>query len=199
LHATFDAREIEQPGARYDPRASKEMTLGSTLTSRTESEAYFQCLGFLNREAQMLDDNQIRMWFRDMIDPEIDYRVPIRVTRSRTEGAGFSFAGWHMLDDYSSLEARVARLETEYAWAEDPPSRTRRLVTNVRVVSGESVDEVTSNLLVYRSRYDAATFNLLVGERHDKLRRTDDGHRLLKRMVLLDQTTVGTHNLAIFL
>ena len=36
----------------------------------------------------------------------------------------------------ATLELRVRRLETDVNWAEEPPSRTRRLVTNVRVRSG---------------------------------------------------------------
>jgi 3-phenylpropionate/cinnamic acid dioxygenase small subunit len=176
--------------------------VGSTLSStETGSQTYFECVDFLNAEAELLDDNRIREWFDELIDPEIDYRVPIRVTRSRAEGPGYSFQGWHMFEDHGSLEARVRRLETEYAWAEDPPSRTRRFVTNIRVDPGEASDEikVKSNLLIYRGRYDSPSFNLIAGERHDVLRRTDIRLKLLKRLVLLDQTTLGTHNLAIFL
>jgi 3-phenylpropionate/cinnamic acid dioxygenase small subunit len=164
------------------------------------SQTYFAAVEFLNREAELLDDNRIRDWF-ELLDPEVDYRVPIRVTRERAAGPGFSDEGWHMFEDHGSLEARVARLETEYAWAEDPPSRTRRLVTNVRVEAGESESEirVKSNFLIYRGRYDSPKFNLIAGERHDVLRRAGGDLRLLKRLVLLDHTTLGTHNLAIFL
>ena len=164
------------------------------------AEAYFAAVEFLNREAELLDDNRITEWFA-LIDPEIDYRVPIRVTRERAAGAGFSTEGWHMFEDHGSLATRVARLETEYAWAEDPPSRTRRLVTNIRVEPGDSPKElrVKSNFLIYRGRYDSPDFDLTTGERRDVLRRMDDGLRLLSRLVLLDHATVGTHNFAIFL
>jgi 3-phenylpropionate/cinnamic acid dioxygenase small subunit len=175
----------------------------ATSSSLTGTPVYFECVDFLNLEAELLDDNRIREWFDRLVHPSIDYRVPIRVTRARSEGSGFSFKGFHMIDDHGSLEARVSRLETEYAWAEDPPSRTRRLVTNVRVTSDKDGSsgavEVMSNLLVYRSRYDAATYNILAGERHDTLLRVSQGMQLVKRLVLLDQTTLGTHNLAIFL
>jgi 3-phenylpropionate/cinnamic acid dioxygenase small subunit len=169
-------------------------------SSDTAARRYFEAAEFLHLEAELLDDNRIAEWFA-LVDPDIDYRVPIRVTRERAAGAGFSTEGWHMYEDHGSLAARVARLETEYAWAEDPPSRTRRLVTNIRVEPDDGDDElrVRSNLLIYRGRYDSPDFSLLVGERHDVLRRTAEGLRLLKRMVLLDQATVATHNLAIFL
>ncbi len=169
--------------------------------AETGSQLYFECVEWLNREAEMLDDNQIREWFDELVDVEIDYRVPIRVTRSRSEGAGFSEDGWHVLDDWGSLEARVMRLETEYAWAEDPPSRARRFVSNVRVRRAEDDDtvEIRSNLMIYRGRYDQPDFNLIVGERHDVLARVEGRWKLRKRLVLLDHSTLGTHNLALFL
>jgi 3-phenylpropionate/cinnamic acid dioxygenase small subunit len=169
-------------------------------STEVSTETYLECVAFLNLEAELLDDNRIRDWFA-LIAEDIDYRVPIRVTRERFAGPGFSSEGYHMLEDHGSLETRVLRLETEYAWAEDPPSRTRRMVSNIRVTPGEPSDELNakSNLMVYRGRYDASAHQLIVGERQDILRRTDDGLKLRKRLVLLDQSTLGTHNLAIFL
>jgi 3-phenylpropionate/cinnamic acid dioxygenase small subunit len=40
------------------------------------------------------------------------------------------------------------------AWAEDPPSRTRHLITNIEVETGSTDAEILvySNFLVYRSR-----------------------------------------------
>jgi phthalate 3,4-dioxygenase beta subunit len=48
---------------------------------------------------------------------------------------------------------RVKRLATDHAWAEDPPSRTRHFVTNVRTFRPRA-DElyVESALLLFRSR-----------------------------------------------
>ena len=37
-----------------------------------------------------------------------------------------------------TLAGRVARLETGMAWAEDPPSRTRHLITNIEVEPEEA-------------------------------------------------------------
>lgn len=71
----------------------------------------------------------------------------------------------------------------------------------MRVEAGESEGEirVKSNFLIYRGRYDSPSFNLIAGERHDVLRRVGGDLRLLKRLILLDHATLGTHNLAIFL
>jgi 3-phenylpropionate/cinnamic acid dioxygenase small subunit len=106
-----------------------------------------------------------------------------------------------MKEDWGSLETRVARLDTEYAWAEDPPSRTRRCVTNVRIAAGDTEDEarVKSNLLLFRSRFDSTSYQLFFAERRDVLRKVDERWKLRKRVVLLDHTTLGTHNLGVFL
>lgn len=154
----------------------------------------------LLQEAELLDDNRVREWFDAFVHEDIDYEVPVRVTRERSGGPGFAEGSWHMKETWGTLATRVARLDSEYAWAEDPPSRTRRFVTNIRVEPGGSDDEVTvrSNLLIYRGRYDTTDHQLLSGERRDRFRRTDGSWKLVKRLVLLDHTTLPTHNLAIF-
>src|SRR3546814_16065750 len=63
---------------------------------------------------------------------------------------------FHFEDDYHSMMGRIGRLGTKSAWAEDPPSRTRRFVTNIRVAPAakEGEYEVTSYILLARSRYE---------------------------------------------
>lgn len=173
------------------------MTVGTPTA--VDVETYLGCLQFLTYEAELLDDNRLRDWL-DLLHPDIEYTVPIRLTRERAAGPGFSTEGWHMNENYSSLETRVARLETEYAWAEDPPSRTRRYVTNVRAQAGEgSAISVKSNMLLVRGRYDAPNVQLLSSERRDVLEEVDGKLRLRTRLVLLDHSTLGTPNLGIFL
>ena len=155
---------------------------------------------FLVHEAELLDDNRERDWLALLTD-DVEYAVPVRVTKERAAGKGFSANAFHMQEDFGMLETRIERLETEYAWAEDPPSRTRRFVSNVRVETTGSADElhVKSNLLLYRNRGDAPTHQLISCERHDVLRRIVGALRLARRDVYVDQATLGTHNLAIFL
>ncbi|MEV7005040.1 3-phenylpropionate/cinnamic acid dioxygenase subunit beta [Streptosporangium sp. NPDC051022] len=154
---------------------------------------------FLYREAELLDDNLVDDWFATL-DEDLEYLVPLRYSRERANGAGFSPTAYHMKDTHTSMAGRVKRLSGEYAWAEDPPSRTRRLVTNIRVRREDELLHVRSNLMLYRSRGDSPEHQLLVGERHDVLRVHPGGEvRLARRTVLLDQTTLATHNLAVFL
>jgi 3-phenylpropionate/cinnamic acid dioxygenase small subunit len=155
---------------------------------------------WLYGEAELLDANKYREWL-ELVAEDLRYVVPLRVTREREAETDVIVGMNHQDDDWDSMEMRVLRLETEYAWAEDPPSRSRHFVTNVRVQEGETEGEyrVKSSLLLYRTRGDAPTYDLLSGERTDVLRRTDDGLRLANRVVLLDQTTVMTHNLALIM
>ncbi|MFD0883459.1 3-phenylpropionate/cinnamic acid dioxygenase subunit beta [Streptosporangium algeriense] len=154
---------------------------------------------FLHREAELLDDNRVDDWFA-LLEEDLEYLVPLRYSRERAGGPGFSATAFHMKDSHTSMAGRVKRLSSEYAWAEDPPSRTRRFVANIRVRREDDLLHVRSNLMLYRSRGDSTDHQLLVGERHDVLRvRPGDEVGLARRTVLLDQTTLATHNLAVFL
>jgi 3-phenylpropionate/cinnamic acid dioxygenase small subunit len=154
---------------------------------------------FLVMEAAFLDAAQYRDWFA-LLTEDIDYRVPVRVTRSRASGLSeFSDTAFHMLEDRASLLARVERYDSKFAWAADPAPRTRRFVANVRL-TGESPEgtAVTSYVLFHRGRADAAP-DLISAERHNLVRSTAAGLRLARRLVLLDHTYLPTENLAAFL
>lgn len=161
---------------------------------------HFRCVEFLNHEAELLDENRMEEWLA-LVDEQIHYRIPLRVTRERTAGLGFSEEGAFLDVDWNMLHTRVLRLAGEYAWAEDPPSRTRRLVANVRVAAADdpAFVDVRSNFLLYRGRYDFPEYSVLCGERFDVLRVREDGFALYKRLVRLDQTTLSVDNLALFL
>ncbi|MEA2333326.1 MAG: hypothetical protein QOH58_3464 [Thermoleophilaceae bacterium] len=173
----------------------------SHLLTRVPSGSadYWRCVDFLVDEAAALDDNRMDDWLA-MLHPEIDYRAPIRITRERAAGAGFSEEGYHFFEDLDSLSIRIDRLATDYAWAEDPPSRTRRFVTNFRVFECERAGDlrVHSNLLLYRERLDDPRPLVMSAERRDDLRDLDGGLRLLRRWVLLDHGLLNTANLAVF-
>ncbi|AEV16358.1 Naphthalene dioxygenase small subunit [Thermus sp. CCB_US3_UF1] len=165
-----------------------------------------EILEVLYREAELLDEGRYREWLA-LTTEDVVYQVPVRLTRERPPEGGYggvSPSMYHLDEDRTSLEMRVARLETGFAWAEDPPSRLRHFVSNVRVglpqetARGTEV-EVRSNLLLFRSRWDRPEFTLLSAERRDLWRRQEDGWRLARRLVILDHSTLPTHNLSFFL
>jgi 3-phenylpropionate/cinnamic acid dioxygenase small subunit len=141
------------------------MTVEQTGTGLVDVELERACARFLYREAELLDDTNYSEWLESCLADDLEYRIPIRTTRVRTPGGSeFSETGFHMTDTYATIRTRVNRLLTEHAWAEDPPSRTRRVVTNIRVRElGPGEVEVKSYLTLYRSQWDTVDYDLIVG------------------------------------
>lgn len=164
------------------------------------SESYARVVDFLYREAELLDHARHREWL-SLLTSDVTYVAPVRITSAHSlrDSAREDMA--HFDEDHYSLTKRVERLETEYAWAEDPPSRTRRFVTNIRCWKGDDRGELVArcNLLVFRSRGDISGPDLLSAERTDVLREVDGAFQIASRVILLDESVLRTQNLAIFL
>ena len=154
---------------------------------------------FLVEEAALLDAADYAGWL-ELLCPDVRYLMPVRVTTAR--GAGFDALPdmGHFDEDMYALRKRVQRLATDHAWTEDPPSRTRRFVTNVRTFgNGPSGYAVESALLLFRSRGDTRAPDLVSAGRRDLLRETSDGLRLARREITVDESVLRTQNLAVFL
>jgi len=153
---------------------------------------------FLNHEAELLDARELHEWF-DLIAEDITYHMPRRLMRENTADV-FSNDSYHFNESYGSLKARVRRFDSEYAWAERPPTRTERYVTNVVITDydDEEVD-VENNLLVYLSRGDSEDHDFYSAKREDTLRRDGDSFEIVDRKILLNQTILSTDNVSIFL
>lgn len=167
---------------------------------RAGTRPYWDCVEFLTEEAAILDENRLDEWLK-LLDAAISYRMPIRLTRERALGreATVSAEGFHLYEDFYSLRTRVERLATDYAWAEDPPSRTRRFVSNFRVWRGEDDGLIVhSNLLLRRSHNDEVTPVVFSAERRDLLISADEGPRLRDRLILLDHTLLDSPSLSLF-
>ena len=159
---------------------------------------------FLVEEAALLDAADFAGWL-GLLCEDIRYLMPVWVTTAR--GAGFdSLADMgHFDEDMYALRKRVQRLATDHAWTEDPPSRTRHFVTNVRTFREEALLTTTgdlrveSALLLFRSRGDTREPSLISAGRTDLLRVTADGLRLARREITVDESVLRTQNLAVFL
>ena len=153
----------------------------------------------LVQEAEHLDDRRFEEWL-EFFTPDIEYTAPIRVARKSPASDIIESIG-HFDDTLASLTLRVRRLRTDVAWAEDPPSHTRRLVTNIRIRKTDAEGELdaSSNLLLFRSRSDRGQYDLIVGERRDRLRLVDGEWHIARRKAILDQSSLGTKNLGVFL
>jgi phthalate 3,4-dioxygenase beta subunit len=163
----------------------------------TPLETHFEVACWLDREAELLDEQRFDEWLALLTD-DVRYILPTTVTLDRGSGAALG-AMAHFDEDRYSLGQRVERLLGAHAWTEDPPSRTRRFVTNVRVSEDGSMFSARSYLLLYRSRGDDRPADLVSAERRDLLRRVDGELRLARRDVVVDDAVLRTQNLALFL
>ena len=134
---------------------------------------------FLYHEAALLDAWRLDEWLALLTD-DATYRVPSNdQPESDPKAALFTIA-----DDMRRIRARVARLKDPHAHAESPRSRTRRLISNVRIVEQAPL-RVEANFVVYRYRgnEDVRTY---VGRYRYTLVRQDGALRIKAREAILD-------------
>ena len=161
---------------------------------------------FLYREAELLDERRYQDWLALLAD-DVRYWMPMRrnvkfgeeereFTRSDTDINWFDEGKW-------TLARRVKQIETGIHWAEEPVSRISHLVSNVQIVeatpSYADAQEVAvrCRFLIYRNRVETET-DILVGKREDLLRRADEGWRIARRKIILDQNVLLSKNLTFF-
>jgi 3-phenylpropionate/cinnamic acid dioxygenase small subunit len=158
---------------------------------------------FYYAEAELLDNRQFREWFTLLAD-DIRYWMPIRhnaLERSNDLKDELAKPGeaFYFDDDKASLRIRVERVYARNAWAEMPPSRTRHLITNVRIKSDDgSAVEVHANFILYRTRMETDQ-DVFVGERQDILRRMNGSFQIARRTIILDQAVLSAKNISVFL
>lgn len=169
-----------------------------TLSVQQHMELQFEIEQFLYAEAALIDEREYRAWL-DLWTEDCGYWMPIRRTvslsdidREFTKRGGMSFYD----DDKQTLAMRVAKMESGSSWSEDPPSRSRHFVNNVRITRIEG-DEMTVELAfsLYRSRLDTEE-SVWVGRRIDKLRRVNGELKLCDREIYLDQTLIRATNMS---
>ena len=138
----------------------------------------------------------------DLLTDDIHYFMPVRVTTAL--GAGYDTCPGmaHFDEDKYSLSRRVARFLTEHAWTEDPPSRLRHHLTNVRTFATDDPHDliVESAVLLFRSRGDVHEPSLVsVRSRRPAASSTDDSWQLARRTIVVDESVLRMQNLAVFL
>jgi 3-phenylpropionate/cinnamic acid dioxygenase small subunit len=175
---------------------------------RADHDIHFEVEQFYYEEAELLDDGRFADWLELLAD-DLDYWMPTRTNRLRRQQAlsiaARGEAGYYD-ETKESLAWRIRRFDSGMAWAEDPPSRTRHLITNIvvrHIDPGQHPDfsaedlEVRSAFLVYRNRLEREE-NVFAGRRVDILRRTEEGLRVARRVILLDQHVLQAKNISTF-
>ena len=169
-----------------------------SLSLAERATLQFEIEQFLYAEAALLDARRYRDWLA-LIADDIHYWMPIRrtvttsdIAREFTKLGDMAFFD----DDREMLEMRVKKLEAGSAWSEDPPSRSRHFVSNVRILEVAG-DEITLEAAfhLYRSRLNTEV-DSWIGRRIDVLRRHGESFLIARRHLFLDQTLVRSTNMS---
>src|SRR5258708_2864188 len=116
-----------------------------------DNELYLEIQRFLFREAALLDRRDYVAWL-SLATEDIRYRVAAAVARD----AGAPAVDYAIIDeDLAGLKSRIDQISNpRLTRAENPPSMTRRVVSNIEAYHTGKQDElsVVSYLLAYRSR-----------------------------------------------
>ena len=134
---------------------------------------------FLYREARLMDENAYEEWLSLWASENICYWVP--TSENETDpGQQISI----IYDDRKRLEGRIKRLASGYAFAQDPKSRMRRVISNVEI------DEAVDGTVTTWSNFALGEFrrgkqDIFVGRTMHKLRPEGDSFKILLKKVLL--------------
>ncbi|MCZ6874856.1 MAG: aromatic-ring-hydroxylating dioxygenase subunit beta [bacterium] len=142
---------------------------------------------FLFYEAALLDEWRLDEWLTLLTD-DITYEVPSTdIPDGDPQTTLFLIA-----DNALRLRSRVRQLTGKHAWAENPPSRTRRLITNVRILGAEGdTIRITANFAIYRMRYELV--DTYVGRYEHTLVHQDGGLKIRQRKAILDLEVLRPH------
>ena len=141
---------------------------------------------FLYFEADLLDNWRLDDWLTLLTD-DASYYVP---PNDKPDG-DHRFTLFTVADDIVRLRERIIRLKDPNCHAEFPPSRTRRMITNVRVTGLEDdLILVSANFAIFRHRRNEPSRDF-VGRYRYKLKRTDAGLKIHERRAILDSEELG--------
>ena len=186
-----------------DPAPAAALAAAPGAVAPADLHLTHELATFLYLEADLLDEWRFDDWFA-LLATDLDYWSPTRENRTFRERKHETAArggSAYFEENHADMAQRIDRLKTHMAWAEEPPSRTRHLITNVRAFTTAKADEyaVNSSFLVYRTRSERDEDQIL-GQRRDLLRRveTPAGFEIVRREIRFDQATLLIKNLSAF-
>ena len=152
----------------------------TATVSRAEVEDLFY------HEADLLDSWRLDDWL-DLLTDDATYYVP----PNDKPDADARYALFTIADDIVRLRERVIRLKDPNCHAEFPPSRTRRMIGNVRI-TGADGDEIAAaaNFIIHRFRYNDLD-RVFVGQYRYKLKRQGGRLKIAERRAILDEQQLG--------
>jgi p-cumate 2,3-dioxygenase beta subunit len=141
----------------------------------------------LYAEAGLLDEWKLEEWLA-LLTEDATYQVP----PTDLPDADARTSLFIIADDALRLRSRVKQLLGKSAWAENPHSRTRRILSNVRVIESDGEKaRVTANFVVYRLRHEL--MDTYVGRYEYTLVRRGGKLRIRDRKAILDLEALRPH------
>lgn len=159
-----------------------------TSPPRTEKLSQQEAEDFLYREAALLDDMKLEEWL-ELFTDDATYWIP-----ENKDDPDPSRETSILYDDRFRMEDRVWRLSHGPAHSQIPPSRTRRMISNVEVreaADGEVV--LYSNFVIFEVRRDEQ--RTFAGRYEHRLRREDGGWRIARKKAILVNNASPIYNL----
>jgi len=140
----------------------------------------------LYHEADLLDSWRLDDWLELLTDDATYYIPP-----NDNPNADARYTLFTIADDIVRLRERVIRLKDPNCHAEFPPSRTRRMIGNVRItgVDGDEISAV-ANFIIHRFRYNDLD-RVFVGHYRYKLKRQGGRLKIAERRAILDEQQLG--------
>ncbi len=138
------------------------------------------------REAELLDGWDLDGWL-GLLTEDAMYLVP----PNELPDADHRSALFIVADDMVRLKERIIRLKDPNCHAEYPRSRTRRLISNVRVsdIDGDTAT-AHANFIVYRHRRHEQP-RVFSGYYRYRLRRVGDALKIAERRAVMDAEELG--------
>ena len=156
-------------------------TMTATELRAVDDTTYLEIQRFLFREAALLDGRDYGGWLA-LVTEDIRYRVNAMVSRD----AGAKAVDYAIIDeDIVGLKSRIDQISNpRLTRAENPPSLTRRVVSNIEVGSADEGDlTVASNFILVHARWD--TQQIWAGRTLHRLRRDGAAFKMAFKKVLL--------------
>ena len=141
---------------------------------------------FLYHEAALLDDWKLAEW-EALLTDDAAYYVP---PNDQLDGDHRSTL-FLVADDRERIRQRVIRIIDPNCHAEFPKSRTRRMISSVRILAAEGdLITVAANFVCYRFRRYERIREYVGGYRY-LLLRAGDSFRIKERRVFIDAHELG--------
>ncbi len=176
------------------------------------AEFHFKLQQFYYREARMLDERRYQDWTA-LLSEQVQYLMPSRYVAQRDSALRGQQA---FLDEQCELQSqnsdclplrdenwlilklRADRACHQHSWADNPPARTRRHISNIEwLESCDGQHQILSNFLLYFSRYERDN-TLYSGQRRDILQESGDDFVIVRREVRLDWNCITGPTVGLF-